>query len=234
MSQHKTELEKAFSKVRASLQKANGDKVIFNNLMERAEEKRKTWAKGIIDREQDRLKEDISDSMRGHWQDISDAFENARETARQGLDYLDVNDDSLSKALRLIEAIGSGMTEGKAKSINEQFRGRHGALSTLKGAYKKAGSKTDGFIDSMTYRNFESEWDSARRAVLSELNPEGFLNASAQAVKHLADLEGVDFDPVIDKSEIHDKAQLEAMSPDEINAKWGEVSKFLTGTGGGE
>jgi len=171
--------------------------------------------------------------MQNHWLDISRAFESARESARKRLDYLDVNDDSLVKALKLIEVMGSNLTEGKANSINEQFRGNQGALSTLKSAYKKAGADS-GLIDTMLYRNFENEWDSARRAVLGELNPEGYLNSSAQAVKHLADLEGVDFDPVIDKSEIHDKAQLEAMSAEDINANWHEVSKFLTGTGGGE
>ena len=233
MINHKTELEKAFSKVRATLQKANGDKVVFNSLLERSEERRKTWAKDIIDREQDRLKEDINDSMRGHWQDISDAFESARESARKRLDYLDVNDDSLVKALKLIEVMGSNLTEGKVNSINEQFRGKQGALSALKSAYKKAGV-TGGLIDTMLYRNFENEWDSARRAVLGELNPEGYLNASAQAVKRLADLEGIDFDPVIDKSEIHSIGQLESMTVDDINANWHEVSKFLTGTGGGE
>jgi len=233
MSQHKTELEKAFSKVRATLQKANGDKVVFNSLLERSEEKRKTWAKDIIDKEQSALRENLKASMQNHWLDISRAFESARESARKRLDYLDVNDDSLVKALKLIEVMGSNLTEGKVNSINEQFRGKQGALSALKSAYKKAGV-TGGLIDTMLYRNFENEWDSARRAVLGELNPEGYLNSSAQAVKHLADLEGVDFDPVIDKSEIHDKAQLEAMSAEDINANWHEVSKFLTGTGGGE
>jgi hypothetical protein len=233
MINHKTELEKAFSKVRATLQKANGDKVVFNSLLERSEGKRKTWAKDIIDREQSDLTENLKVTMQNHWLDISQAFESARESARKRLDYLDVNDDSLVKALKLIEVMGSNLTEGKVNSINEQFRGKQGALSALKSAYKKAGV-TGGLIDTMLYRNFENEWDSARRAVLGELNPEGYLNASAQAIKRLADLEGVDFDPVIDKSEIHSMGQLESMTVDDINANWHEVSKFLTGTGGGE
>ncbi len=234
MSNHKSDLEKQFRKIRDGLQRADGDKVVFNSLMERSEAKRVTWAKEIIDREQARLRENITNSMRGHWKEISEAFESARELARKRLNYLDVNDDRLPKALKLIAVIGPEMTEEKARSINLQFRGSQGALSALKVAYKMAGSKVDGSIDDMTYRHFDSTWNSARNAVLEQLSPEGYLNASGQAVKRLAEFEGIDFDPVINRSEIYDSKQLKTMSTDEINARWGEVSKFLSGTGGGE
>ena len=225
--QLKSEIQKQLNQVRASLQRAQGSQGTYKYLNEINEVKRKTWAKEIVDRNAESLKVTHENELTGYLNQALDAYEKAMAAAKKRSEYLDVNDEKLTKAMRLIQEMGKELTDEAVSSINSQFIGDQSSLKALKGYYKKNGIAHDGLIDTFMYDNFGRTWDHARSALYTEMGLDGYVNSAGQAIAKIARLEGVEFDPAIDKNAISSHDQIRGMSTDQVNKNWEEIGKFM-------
>ena len=225
--QLKNEIQKNLNQVRASLQRARGSQSTYKYLNEINEVKRKTWAKEIVDRNAESLKVTQENELMGYLNQALEAYDKAMVAARKRGEFLDVNDEKLTNAMRLIRELGNDLTDETASSINSQFIGDQSSLKALKGLYKKAGISHDGLIDTNMYADFERTWGNARSALYSEMELDGYVNSAGQAIAKIAKLEGLEFDPVIDKNMINSQDQIRGMSTEQVNSNWEEISKFM-------
>lgn len=225
--QLKNEVQSHLNRVRGSLQKAQGSQIMYKIRNEQNETRRKFWAKDIVDTQAENLRVTYENEITAHRQEALDAFEKAMAAAKKRGEYLDVNDQKLTNAMRLIQEMGSNLTDEEAGSINSQFAGDQSSLKALKLSYQKAGIAHNGLIDTLMYDDFDRAWARGRSSLYTEMMLDGYVNSAGQAVAKIAKLEGLEFDPVIDKSAISTREQIRAMSNEQVNQNWDEISRFM-------
>jgi hypothetical protein len=224
----KSEVQRQLIQVRNALQRANGIQGTYKLLTQRAEAKRATWAKDIVDQELEAIKINSENELMEQRTKALDAFEAAKEAAQKAGSFVDVDDEKLIRAIGIINSMGNeGFTDEAIDSINKQFAGDQSALKVLKGVYEKKGVSSDGGISNYLYLNFDTAWASGRHSLYTELELDGYVNSSGASISKLAKMEGVEFNPVIDEHSIHSQEQLKGMSTEQINGNWDEISRFL-------
>jgi hypothetical protein len=134
----------------------------------------------------------------GH-EEMIDLLQNLAKELQDLIDQpIDLEDQKLTNALRVIDLAGNKLDYSRAKQINESFRGNPAALEILSSVYDKLGVPDHGGLNELLLPKPKLVLDSLVENSRNVYHNEGSINRMAQAVGKVAALVGAEFNNSVD------------------------------------
>lgn len=196
-------IERSLKSMQEYLQAIYSVKAKYKNNLAEVDKMKGVYQDDVCDQALADAKRLFSDDVNYFKNSILESLNSMEQSVAKRHELLDLEDDKLGNALKIIQTAGSNITDDSIKKILSQFIGDQSSLRVLKQSLMSSGASPSELLDSVIYEPV-STFHSVRNEVEGYLNPLQFVsvNQAARQIQKIAKYEGFEFNADIDPNSV--------------------------------